>query len=265
VTNIVASDRRGREGKDVRFTATIRNVGNAAASASQTRFRIDGADVSTLSTPGLGPNQGTNVSITWDTKHRAGDHVLVVSADAANAVSELNEDDNDGTFNFTVQGNRIENGSFEESSSGSSPAAWTGSNTGAGTATWTSGGSDGTHSVSLTGNGGSAALHGSPKWTSDPVSVVPGETVELVTNVRATALSSAPTANLVYLGALGEVLGTVRVLTAPLQTTGFATLESTVTIPAGVAQVRVTLTGFSVADAATAGTVTFDEVGLFSQ
>jgi hypothetical protein len=205
------------------------------------------------------------VSITWDTKHRAGDHVLVVSADAANAVSELNEDDNDGTFNFTVRGNRIENGSFEESSSGSSPAAWTGSNTGAGTAAWTSGGSDGTHSVSLTGNGGSAALHGSPKWTSAPVDVVPGETVELVTNVRSAGLSSAPTASLVYLGALGEVLGTVRVLTAPLQTTGFATLESTVTIPAGVAHVRVALAGFSVADVATAGTVTFDEVGLFSQ
>jgi hypothetical protein len=265
VTNITASDRRGREGRDVMFTATVKNVGNAAAVASQTRFRIDGTTVATVVTPGLGPNQTANVSTTWDTKHQAGDHVLVVSADSANAVQESNEGNNDGAFNFTVRGNRIENGSFEESSSGSAPDAWTASSTGAGSASWSSGGSDGTHSATLTGNGGSAVLHGSPTWTSAPVAVVPGETVEVVTNVRATGLSSAPTASLVYLGALGEVLQTVRVLTAPLQTTGFTTLENTVTIPANVAQVRVKLTGFAVTDTATAGTVTFDEVGLFTQ
>jgi hypothetical protein len=265
VTNIVASDRRGREGRDVTFTATVTNVGDAAAVASQTRFRIDGTTVATVATAGLAPNQSVNVSTTWDTKHQAGDHVLVVTADVANAVAESNEGDNDGTFSFTVRGNRIENGSFEQSSSGSAPDAWTGSSTGAGSATWSSGGSDGQHSATLTGNGGSALVHGSPTWTSDPVSVVPGETVELVTDVRSTGLSSAPTASLVYLGALGEVLQTVRVLTAPLQTVGFTTLERTVTIPAGVAQVRVTLSGFSVTDIATAGTVTFDEVGLFTQ
>jgi hypothetical protein len=265
VTNIVASDRRGREGRDVTFTATIRNVGDASAIGSQTQFRIDGTTIATLSTPSLGPNQSANVSTTWDTKHQAGDHVLVVTADALGVVQESNEGNNDGTFNFHVSGNRIENGSFEESSSGSSPDAWTGSNTGAGSATWTSGGSDGTHSVSLTGNGGSALVHGSPTWTSAPVPVAPGETLELVTDVRASGLTSAPSAGLVYLGALGEVVGTAKLLTAPLQTAGFTTLEQTVTIPAGVAQVRVVLTGFAVTDVSTAGTVTFDAVGLFAQ
>jgi hypothetical protein len=60
-------------------------------------------------------------------------------------------------------------------------------------------------------------------------------------------------------------LGTVRLLTAPLQTTGFTTLENTVTIPIGVARVRVVLTAFSPTDVATSGTVTFDGVGLFAQ
>lgn len=37
------------------------------------------------------------------------------------------------------------------------------------------------------------------------------------------------------------------------------------TIPAGVTQVRVVLTGFSAADTATAGTVTFDDIGLYAE
>jgi hypothetical protein len=38
---------------------------------------------------------------------------------------------------------------------------------------------------------------------------------------------------LVYLGAAGQVLDTVSLITAPLTTSGFATLEQAVTIPAG--------------------------------
>jgi hypothetical protein len=36
-----------------------------------------------------------------------------------------------------------------------------------------------------------------------------------------------------------------------------------VTIPAGVSHARVVLTGFAPTDIATAGTVAFDDVGLF--
>jgi hypothetical protein len=60
------------------------------------------------------------------------------------------------------------------------------------------------------------------------------------------------------------VLSTVKVLTAPLQTDGFAALEQSVTIPPLVTQVRVVLTGFAPTDTATRGTVTFDDVGLFA-
>jgi hypothetical protein len=49
-----------------------------------------------------------------------------------------------------------------------------------------------------------------------------------------------------------------------LTTSGFAQLERAVTIPAGVAQIRVVLTGFAPTDTATRGTVTFDDVGVFA-
>jgi hypothetical protein len=68
----------------------------------------------------------------------------------------------------------------------------------------------------------------------------------------------------VRLGAAGQVLDTVKLITAPLATSGFATLEERVTIPAGVAEVKVVLTGFAPTDTSTAGTVTFDDVGLYA-
>jgi hypothetical protein len=66
----------------------------------------------------------------------------------------------------------------------------------------------------------------------------------------------------VYFSPLGEVFGAVRLLTAPL---AFETVERTVTVPAGVVKVRVVLTGFAATDVATAGTVTFDNGGLFAK
>jgi hypothetical protein len=82
--------------------------------------------------------------------------------------------------------------------------------------------------------------------------------------VKADGLSSAPSLGLVYLGAAGQVLDTVKVLTASLQTDGFKTLEQSVTIPPLVTEVRVVLTGFAPTDLSTRGTVTFDDVGVFS-
>ena len=114
------------------------------------------------------------------------------------------------------------------------------------------------------GNGGNPALLGMPSWTSKPIPVTAGETLDLVTSVKSSGLSSAPTVGLAYLGAAGQLLKTVVVLTAPLSTVGFKALEQTVTIPTGVAQVRVVLTGFSPLDTATRGSVSFDDVGLFA-
>ena len=198
VTNVVASDRRGRDGKQVVFTATVRNAGDMAAGVSTTEFELDGATViASAATSGLAAGASVNVTATWTPRDQAGDHTLTVTADSGGAVMESDEGNNSANFTFTVRGNRIENGSFEASSSGTSPDSWSGSSTGAGTASWSEGGSDGAHSVSLTGNGGNALVHGSPSWTSNPVAVTTGETLELYADVRTNGLSSASTAGLI--------------------------------------------------------------------
>lgn len=62
---------------------------------------------------------------------------------------------------------------------------------------------------------------------------------------RTVACSSAPSVSLAYLGATGQLLSKVTVRTAPLTSGGFATLDKTFSVPAGVASVRIVLTGFS--------------------
>ena len=91
-----------------------------------------------------------------------------------------------------------------------------------------------------------------------------GQSLTLRVSVGATGVSSAATAGLSYLSPAGSLLETVALLTAPVAATSYATLEGTVTVPAGVASVRVVLAGFQSSDLSTSGTVTFDDVGLFA-
>jgi hypothetical protein len=248
------------------ITATVKNAGDADATASKTEFLLDGTIVLGLAdTPAIAAGASTNVSVmNWDTRAVKGDHTIRVTADRTSLVAESNENNNTATLIVTVQGNKVTNGSFEQANStGSGPGAWTGSSTGAGTVSWSAGGSVGSRSASVTGNGGSAVLSGSPTWTSDPIAVAGGENLSLRVSVNSVGASSAPTAGLAYLDALGQVIGVATAITAPVSTGGFITLESSVVIPAGVAQVRVVLSGFSPLDVATAGTVTFDDMGLY--
>jgi hypothetical protein len=93
--------------------------------------------------------------------------------------------------------------------------------------------------------------------------VKPGEVLDLRVLASVQGMSSAPGAGLAYLGGTGKVLDTVRLLEIPLVTEGFSTLEKSVTVPKGVAEVRIVLFGFAPGDLRTAGTVTFDDVGLY--
>jgi hypothetical protein len=97
------------------------------------------------------------------------------------------------------------------------------------------------------------------------LTVNPGEVLTLAVDVRSDKLSSAPTVGLAYLGTAGQVLNTVKVLTAPLTSTGFATLSAQVQVPANVTSAQLVLTGFAPTDTKTTGTVTFDNVGVWSQ
>ena len=264
ITNITASNNRAREGEKVTFTATVNNNGGSLASASQTEFRLDGTPVGTVATDPIPANSSIPVSFELRTNGLRGEHTMRATADAGNAVNESNESDNSGDLTFTIKGNKVQNGSFEQASSSGDPEGWSGSSTGAGTASYDqNSGTEGSKAAKTSGNGGNAALYGPPAWTSEPVAVSPGQVLDLVVSVSSTGVSTAPSAGLVYLGPLGNVLDTVTLITVPVSTQGFETLEQAVTIPVGVADVRVTLTGFSPADLSTSGTVTFDDVGLF--
>lgn len=262
---ITTSSNRAREGEKVTITATVENGGRENAGASKTEFLLDGSTVLGLvDTAPIPAGGSTKVSVQWDTRSTKGEHKIKVSADKAGAVAESSELNNSATLTVTVQGNKVKNGSFEQSNeAGSAPANWTSSDTGAGTTAWSEGGSEGARSASIEGNGGNAAFSGSPSWTSDPISVNGGETLSLVVSVKADGVSSGPSASLAYLGPAGDVLDTVTVVAAPLMTFGFEKLENTVTVPAGVTQVRVTLSAFAPFDTSTSGSVSFDEVGLF--
>ena len=257
VSGMTATDTR----KQATVSATVRNDGTEAAPATTTEFLLDGTTVfGTAETPALGAGESATVSATLVIQGLKGEHTVLATADKLNAIEELDESNNGGRLTFSVKANRVENPSFEEASSdGSGPASWSGSDTQAGSTSWSGG------DVSISGNGGNALAAGSPTWTSEPIAVTAGETFDLVVSVRATGLSSAPSAGLAYLGTLGQVVKTVQLVAAPLTTVGFQTLEQSVTIPSGVAQVRVVLSGFAPSDVATSGTVTFDDVGLFAR
>jgi hypothetical protein len=266
-TGVGGKNKQPREGDKVTISATITNGGDDAAPATKTEFVLDGTTLLGLvDTRALGAGDSVTVSVLLDTRGMQGEHTVRATADKLDAADESSETNNGGQLTFTVKGNKVSNPSFEQSNAdGTQPASWSAASTEAGTASWSDGGSDGSKSVSITGTGGSALLGGPPTWTSDPIAVTAGETLDLVVSVRTNGLSSAPSAGLAFLGAAGQVLETVKAVTAPLTTAGFETLEQSVTIPAGVASVRLVLTGFAPTDAATAGTVTFDDVGLFAR
>jgi hypothetical protein len=266
VTNMTTTNNRTREGDKVTVTATITNQGNGPAGASTTEFLLDNTTVLGLvDTPPINAGNSATLSVNWDTRSVKGTHTIRGTADKTGLVGESNETNNSSSLTVTIQGNKVKNGSFEQpSSSGSGPDAWSGSSTNAGTTSWSDGGSNGAKSVSITGNGGNVVLSGSPTWTSDPIPVIAGESLSFSVSVKAAGASSAATAGLVYLGTAGQVLNTITLMTAPLTTAGFNKLEQLITIPQGVAEVRVKLVGFAPTDTATAGTVTFDEVELFA-
>ena len=256
-----------KAGDRVVIRATIGNLGSADAPATSTAFTLDGAALpnSPVATGGIPAGGSVTVELTWDTRGVNGGHVIGVEADLGDVVTESREGNNSGTLAVSVRGNKVENGDFEQSNEAeTAPAAWTASDTGAGTTGYSGdGGSEASRGASMTGTGGNAALAGVPTWTSAPIAVTAGELLDLRVLVSSTGMSSAPSVGLAYLGAAGQVLDTVRLLQVPLATDGFSTLEKSVTVPKGVTQVRIVLSGFAATDLATAGTVTFDDIGLY--
>ncbi|HEX9635120.1 MAG TPA: S8 family serine peptidase [Candidatus Limnocylindria bacterium] len=257
-----------KAGDKVIVRATVTNEGSAAAGASETTFELDGTEMtgSPVATGAIQPGGSVPVELIWDTRGLNGDHTITVTADSGEVVTESNED-NTSTLTVSVRGNKVSNGDFTEPNAvGDGPEAWSGSSTGAGSTSYaSSAGAEGSQAATITGTGGSVALAGMPTWSSDPIAVTPGQVLSLRASVSSSGLSSAPAVGLAYLGPAGELLNTVRLLEVPLSTSGFTTLEKLVTQPPGVTQLRVVLLGFSPGDLHTAGSVTFDDIGLYEE
>jgi hypothetical protein len=238
VTNVEAASASGNRNT---VRATIANQGAAAAPATKTEIVLDGSTVlGVVDTPALAGGANTTVSVTWDTRNVKGDHEIGANADDAGDAAETNEGNNSASRTVTVKGNKVQNGSFEQSSSGSSPDSWSSS----GNTTYSEGGSDGERSASA-GTGGS--------WQSDPIAVQPGTEYGFSVDV-----SGAPgTVTIQQLSAAGTVLASLPLPTAASAVGAFQSVAGALTVVAGATHVRVVLAG------SLAGTATFDNVWLW--
>jgi hypothetical protein len=232
--------------KATKLTATVVNEGDADATGVVLRFADGGTQIATSDPVDLATGESTTVTVTWDTRTVKGDRKVSVTADPDDAVTESDESDNTLTRTIAVRGNKVANGSFEQSSDGSSPDAWTG---GSGTTYDTSGGhsTDGQAAVGLTGG-----LLGTG-WTSAAIPVTPGERYDLAMSVAGTA----PAVSLTFLDKAGAVVAKAPVSLTAL--TGL--LTGTVDVPAGASTLKI---GLAAAPTLTAGKTTWvDDVWLW--
>jgi hypothetical protein len=156
---------------------------------------------------------------------------VTATVDPADAIAEVDETDNALTRTITVRGNKVTNGSFEQSAAGSQPDGWTTQ----GSSYDTSGthASDGTDAVGLPGG-----LLTPASVTSAPIPVQAGQEYSFASSVVSGA---KPLVSATFLDATGAVLGSAKTLTTSvLDAAGLTT--ATLTAPAGASQVKLTLT-----------------------
>jgi CARDB len=201
------------------------------------RFSIDGAEVATRTIPSIPAGGSATASVTWSTKHRDGEHTVTVTADPANEIDEESEANNEASRSFVVHGNQVRNGSFEQSSSGSSPDSWSAS----GNTAYTAAGTDGERGVS-------AGFLGS--WTSDAVPVASGASYGV-----SAAIAGSGTLVVEQLSATGQVLATTS-LAANALAGAFEPVTGSLTPAAGAAAVRLVLLGG-------VGGANFDDIRLW--
>jgi hypothetical protein len=240
--DLVVSDLTATKSSGSRHTvtATVTNRGTAASPATTTAFVLDDAtSLGSAATPELAPGASATVSVVWDTSGVKGDHRITATADAGSAAPELDEGNNSATRTVSVKGNKVQNGSFEQSSSGTSPDAWSSS----GTTSYDSGGSEGQRSASA-GPGGS--------WTSAPIAVDPGAAYDFSVAVN----GAAGTVTLQQLSAAGVVVSSLPLPFAATPVGAFANVTAPLTAVTGATQVRIVLAG------SLSGVARFDDVRL---
>jgi hypothetical protein len=237
--DITFSPQTTRGDKEVSITATVRNVGRVGASGVNVRFSVDGVEVGTRTIGSIPPGGSATAFVTWSTKHRDGEHTVTVTADPANELDEESEANNEASRSFVVRGNQVRNGSFEESSSGSAPDAWSAS----GDTDYVAAGSDGERGVSA-GSLGS--------WTSEPVLVSAGTAYGI-----SAAIAGNGTLVVEQLSATGQVL-TTTTLAANSLGGAFAPVAGSLAVAPAATAVRAVLLGGL-------GGATFDDVRIWEE
>ncbi len=242
-TDLAASQAKPKE---TGLSATVANDGAGDAKGVVVRFEDGGSLIATSAPVDVPAGKSVTVNVTWDTRSLKGDHKVAAIVDPADVVGETNEADNVLTRTITVKGNKVTNGSFEQSSTGTSPDAWSG---GSSTTYDTSGAhsSDGSSAVGLQGG-----LLGAG-WTSAPVPVSPGDQLDLAMQFT----GKAPAVSVSFLDKAGSVVGK-----APLSLTALTgTLSGTVKVPVGVSALRI---GLAAAPTLAGGQTTWvDDVWLW--
>jgi hypothetical protein len=237
-SDISFSPEKVRGDKQVTITATVRNVGRVRASDVAVRFSVDGAEIGTRTIASIPAGGSATTSVSWPTKHRDGEHTATVTADPANELDEESEANNEASRSFVVHGNQVRNGSFEESSTGSTPDSWSRS----GDAAYGAGGTDGARSVT-------AGPLGS--WTSEPIAVTAGSGYGVLGVVGGTG-----TLLVQQLSAQGQVLGSTSLASGAFASA--QTLSGLLVAAPGAAQLRIVLLGGL-------GGATFDDIRLWEE
>jgi hypothetical protein len=223
------------------ISATVRNLGGVGAAGFLVRFTDNGAPIGERRIASLAAGAAATVSVEWSTRGLQGERTITVTVDSAGEIAESDEANNEASRTAVIRGNKVKNGSFEESSSGASPDGWQAS----GDTSYGSGGSDGARSASA-GPGGT--------WTSDPIAVTPGTSYAVAVDVS----GAGGTLLVQQLSATGLSLASSAVA-LPGGAGALDTVTSAVSAVPGAAQVRLTLVG------GPGGTTSFDDVWLSEQ
>jgi hypothetical protein len=204
VVGLEATSTKGT--RSATLTATIRNVGEAAAAANAVQFTVDGTALGNRALTALGPGATATVAIEWPLKGVSnGAHTLTAIVDPAAAVPEVSEANNRATRQVDVRGNKVQNGDFEASSNGTTPDQWQGAG-----------------ATSYDGHTAAAGQGGT--WTSAVIPITPGARYGFDLS-----LTGSGSATLQQLSAAGVVLAS-----AP---------PGVLTTVFGATQVRVVLAG----------------------
>ena len=96
----------------VEVMVTMSNRGESLADETTTRFWVRGLDMDRelriVATPAVPPGEEVEVTGTWDVRHRRGNYVITVTADAFSQIEEVRTDNDSASVHVAVGDARVE-------------------------------------------------------------------------------------------------------------------------------------------------------------